>query len=119
VGSGSDSTAELDIRVAVGEESVTVELPDYAGTIPHADLEAIGRGSETPLQHSHGMELWLVRWAVLTSDGSLFVEECPPAETNTRVEDEAAAGTGDDTTASNPGEPVGCLRMRSRRVRQE
>ena len=118
-GSGSDSTPELDIRVTVGEESVTVELLDYAGTIPHADLEAIGRGSETPLQHSRGMELWLVRWAVLTSDGSLSVEECPPAETNTRVEDEAAAGTGDDTTASNPGEPVGCLRMRFRRVRQE
>ncbi|WP_159901563.1 PAS domain S-box protein [Salinirussus salinus] len=118
-GSGSDSTPEIDIRVTVGEESVTVELLDYAGTIPHADLDAIGRGSETPLQHSRGMELWLVRWAVLTSDGSLSVEESPPVETDTGVDDEAAAGTGNDTATPDCGEPVGCLRMRFRRARQE
>jgi PAS domain S-box-containing protein len=118
-GSGSDSTPEIDIRVTVGEESVTVELLDYAGTIPHADLETIGRGSETPLQHSRGMELWLVRWAVLTSDGLLSVEESLPVETDTGVDDEAAAGTGNDTATPDCGEPVGCLRMRFRRARQE
>ncbi|MFT4950015.1 MAG: hypothetical protein ACI9CA_002159, partial [Natronomonas sp.] len=56
------------------------------------DLNAIGRGSETPLQHSRGLELWLIRWAVLTSDGSLSVEECPAPDA------------------------AGCLRMRFRRA---
>jgi PAS domain S-box-containing protein len=103
---------DLTVRAVVEAESVRVELLDYAGTIPHDDLEAIGRGSETPLQHSRGLELWLIRWAVLTSDGSLSVGECsPPAE--------EPAGT-DSERASDPaapdGEAVGYLRMRFRRA---
>jgi PAS domain S-box-containing protein len=96
---GADAP-DLTVRVAVEGESVVVELLDYAGTIPDEDLNAIGRGSETPLQHSRGLELWLIRWAVLTSDGSFSVEECPP---------EADRDTADEET-------VGCLRMRFRRA---
>jgi PAS domain S-box-containing protein len=88
---GAD-TPDLTVRVAVEGESVAVELLDHAGTIPNEDLNAIGRGSETPLQHSRGLELWLIRWAVLTSDGSLSVEECPAPDA------------------------AGCLRMRFRRA---
>lgn len=96
---GADAP-DLTVRVTVEGESVLVELLDYAGTIPDEDLNAIGRGSETPLQHSRGLELWLIRWAVLTSDGSFSVEECPP---------EADRDTADEET-------VGCLRMRFRRA---
>ena len=102
---------DLTVRVTVDEEAVTLEVLDHAGTIPHDDLEAIGRGSETPLQHSRGLELWLIRWAVLTSDGSLSVEECLPPETD--------SGAGGDAADPDGQETVGCLRMRFRRARHE
>ena len=119
-----EAVPDLTVRVTAEEQTVTVALLDYAGTIPHDDLEALGRGNETPLQHSRGLELWLIRWAVLTSGGSFSVEESPPS----------AAGSGDDgsvaaddavgvrgTTADGPepGQPVGCLRMRFRRAEAE
>ena len=133
------SAPDLTVRVTADEGSVRIELLDHAGTIPRDDLEAIGRGSETPLQHSRGLELWLVRWAVLTSDGSLSVEECPPPEADSGADGGAATGTAvdpvggseDDTAGGSEGdtaggpeddtaapdrEAVGCLRMRFRRT---
>ena len=68
-------TPDLHVRVRVEDGAVVLEFLDYAGTIPGDDLESIGRGSETQLHHSRGLELWLFRWAVLTSDGSLTVGE--------------------------------------------
>ncbi|MEF8887444.1 MAG: PAS domain S-box protein, partial [Haloarculaceae archaeon] len=107
------ATPNLTVRVAVDGESVRVELLDHAGTIPHDDLEAIGRGSERPLQHSRGLELWLIRWAVLTSEGSLSVEEFRPPEHPAGTDREGAS----DPAASDR-EAVGCLRMRFRRAEE-
>ncbi len=102
---------DLTVQVTAEEGAVTVAVFDHAGTIPHDDLEAVGRGSETPLQHSRGLELWLIRWAVLTSDGSLSVEECLPPETD--------RGAGGDAAEPDGKETVGCLRMRFRRAGHE
>jgi len=118
-----EATPDLTVRVTVEDRSVAVELVDYAGTIPHDDLEALGRGSETPLQHSRGLELWLIRWAVLTSGGSFSVEESSVAagsgDDGGVAADDAADVRGTTADGPEPGQPVGRLRMRFRRAEVE
>jgi len=114
-GAVTNSPPDITVRVDVTDDAVTVELLDYVGTIPHDDLKAVDRGSETPLQHSRGLELWLIRWAVLTSSGSLSVEEGPPAGVGDGTDDEAV-DTGDDACGPDSQDPVGHVRMRFRRM---
>jgi len=71
---GADG-ARLTVRVGADDDSVWVDIHDRAGSIPEADLAAITRGTETSLHHAFGLELWLIRWAVLYSEGDLSVSE--------------------------------------------
>ncbi len=65
----------MDIHVeATGDDSVVhLDVTDRAGTIPQADLEAVAAEEETAIEHSRGLELWIVRWTVLSSGGEIDV----------------------------------------------
>ncbi len=73
-GSGArGDVMDVLIRVRRDGETVTVAVTDRGGTIPRADLEAIAAEQETAVDHSRGMELWIVRWTVLASGGETSV----------------------------------------------
>jgi PAS domain S-box-containing protein len=76
--------AGADERTGLVEVSVT-DLPDedvvevvVTDDGPGLDAEArraLARGEETPLEHTMGLGLWLVRWAVENVDGEMSVAE--------------------------------------------
>lgn len=93
---GDDPTAtDLAISVGADDDRVVVEIVDHGGGIPSADLEAVLEERETPLVHSSGLELWLVRWAVLYSEGTLSVAQDDP----TRVVLQLSRATDDAADA--------------------
>jgi PAS domain S-box-containing protein len=55
------------------EEDFVVEIRDRGGALTPADLHVVAHGTETPLEHTLGLELWLVRWATEQSRGEFGV----------------------------------------------
>lgn len=52
------------VRTSVGETFATVEIADDGPGLPEMERAVLDAGRETPLQHSSGLGLWLVRWIV-------------------------------------------------------
>jgi PAS domain S-box-containing protein len=72
------SNPVVTVRVADHIDSspdvVSIEVEDDGPGIPSPALEVIETGDETPLEHAHGLGLWLVSWIVSESDGSVEFE---------------------------------------------
>ncbi|MFT4945502.1 MAG: signal transduction histidine kinase [Halovenus sp.] len=65
--------AESSVTVGVREtpEGCTVRIADDGPGIPDSELDSLDRGVETPLQHTTGLGLWQLKWAVTTLGGEL------------------------------------------------
>lgn len=72
----------LDNAVRYAESTVTVDIDpqpdgcvvrvvDDGPGIPDWELASLDAGTESPLQHSTGLGLWQLKWAVTTLNGSL------------------------------------------------
>ncbi|ELZ89181.1 sensor histidine kinase [Haloferax sulfurifontis] len=74
---------EPEIHVAVWqlEGSVGVTVSDNGPGIPDAERDALMSGAETPLSHTSGVGLWLVRAIVDASGGSLAISTPKPRGT--------------------------------------
>lgn len=67
--------AEVSLRTAEGPPPVAcLSITDHGPGIPEAEPASTGEREETPLDHSRGVGLWLVRWTVEEADGELTVE---------------------------------------------
>jgi sensor histidine kinase regulating citrate/malate metabolism len=63
----------VTLRITAADEHVCLAVEDHGRTIDHTDLEVLAEEAETSLTHPEGLELWLVRWTVLYSDGEISV----------------------------------------------
>jgi PAS domain S-box-containing protein len=64
----------LSMRAATAEANrpwVEFTLRDDGAGIPATERAIIDEGTETPLKHSHDLDLWLVNWGVETLGGEL------------------------------------------------
>lgn len=83
--------SEPIVRVRVTDDldsspdTVSIEIEDDGPGIPSSTLDVIESGDETPLEHTHGLGLWLVSWVISESDGSVEFEEASPRGTLVRV----------------------------------
>ncbi|MFC7176132.1 ATP-binding protein [Halosegnis marinus] len=59
-----------------------LRVSDDGDPMPDVERRALSAGTETPLEHTQGIELWLVRWAVEGVGGRFRVED---TETGTTV----------------------------------
>jgi signal transduction histidine kinase len=77
------SSENSNITVSVTDRNDVVELRvhDDGETMPQIERRALMSGSETPLEHTQGIALWLVRWAVEGVGGQFRVD----AENGTTV----------------------------------
>ncbi|WP_338901320.1 sensor histidine kinase [Salinibaculum marinum] len=65
--------------VANGDgKTVVLRVSDNGPGIPANELELLQRGLETELEHSNGLGLWFIHWAVHASDGRIVFEENHP-----------------------------------------
>ena len=60
-----------------------VRIRDDGPGLPAAERRVLERGSETPLEHSSGLGLWLVNWAITAAGGTI---EFSVTESGTAIE---------------------------------
>ncbi len=65
----------LTLAVDVGVDSVRLQISDDGPRISRDELEAIELEEETPLKHTSGVGLWLIKWIVDASEGTLAFRE--------------------------------------------
>lgn len=53
-----------------GEDMVQIEIRNE-GSIPNVERYTLEEGAETPLEHSSGLGLWLIKWIVENAHGSI------------------------------------------------
>jgi len=66
--------AAATVRVRDEGDAVVTEIRDRGDTLTAAELGVVAHGTETPLEHILGLELWLVRWAIEQSRGEFEVD---------------------------------------------
>ena len=80
-------TVEVRVErvVDAGEPYVRVAVGDDGPGIPPTECRVLDRGSETPLEHSAGLGLWLVSWTVQASGGFVDIADREPRGTDVRL----------------------------------
>ena len=63
--------ADIELAVRTADDRVHIDVIDRGETIPESDFDVISREYESSTEHPDGLELWLVRWAVLISHGDI------------------------------------------------
>lgn len=72
---------QVEVSVETEDGSAVVRVADNGPGVERLTRLALDRGSESPLEHASGLGLWLVRWTVAASDGSLDISERVPRGT--------------------------------------
>ncbi len=87
-GEGEDGPSRVLVQVRDDpvEGVVEVEVADDGPEIVESGRRALERGVETSLEHTSGIELWLVRWAVDNVGGAVSVEPNEPRGTVVRLQ---------------------------------
>nr|WP_233510277.1 PAS domain S-box protein [Haloferax sp. Atlit-4N] len=75
---GDEVEIELSVADDDGPEQVVVRVADNGPGLPPLERESIMTGRESPLQHTNGLGLWFVRWAVTNSNGSMDIVDNQP-----------------------------------------
>jgi signal transduction histidine kinase len=81
-----DGVPSIDVtveRLHGGDSPIRISITDDGPGIPASEVELLGNGTETQLEHATGLGLWLVKWVVDYYDGELRIET--PASGGTRV----------------------------------
>ncbi|MFC7203957.1 histidine kinase N-terminal 7TM domain-containing protein [Haloferax namakaokahaiae] len=86
-------TVSLDSTVELAE-TVEIRIADNGPGIPSAELSVLRSGLETPLEHISGLGLWLVKWIVEQSNGSLRFDSNEPRGTIAVIRLQAATRDG-------------------------
>lgn len=71
----------VTVRVTRDAGQVRVSVADNGPGIPEQETDALSSPTETHLEHSSGLGLWLVNWAVSLSSGTLSVTKNDPRGT--------------------------------------
>jgi len=71
----------VEVTVRVAAVAVEVRVADDGPGLDELDRRALRRGIESPMEHTQGLGLWLVRWSVESADGELDVAENDPRGT--------------------------------------
>ncbi|SFR44008.1 histidine kinase N-terminal 7TM domain-containing protein [Halogeometricum limi] len=65
----------VSVTTRPADDEVEVRVVDNGPGIPPSELAALESGTETQLQHASGLGLWLVKWILSVSNGSISFEE--------------------------------------------
>ncbi|MDH5019721.1 MEDS domain-containing protein [Halobacterium rubrum] len=67
------------------EDTARIEIRNE-GAIPDVERYTLEKGKETPLAHSSGLGLWLIKWIVENAHGSIEFPDSNGDETRLRIE---------------------------------
>lgn len=63
----------VEISVVRSSELVTVAVADDGCGIPASEVESLELDEETPLKHTSGVGLWVVKWVTEASGGTVWI----------------------------------------------
>lgn len=72
---------EIDVTVERNSETVDVTIADNGPGLPKEERRVLDAERETPLDHTSGLGLWLVKWIVSRSGGEMTFGENEPRGT--------------------------------------
>ncbi len=80
--------AQPTVRVTTTSQDGTASIfiADDGPGIPVDELEVLRSQTETPLEHSRGLGLWLAYWSARTAGGSLVIEDCDDEGSTVRLD---------------------------------
>nr|WP_253805806.1 PAS domain S-box protein [Haloferax sp. Q22] len=78
---GDGVEVELSVFEDDAADQVVLRVTDNGPGIPRLERKSIMTGRESPLQHTNGLGLWFVRWAVTNSNGSMDIIDNEPSGT--------------------------------------
>jgi len=82
-----DPTVHVAIEAPDSEDGdITISVEDDGPGIPDHEIDVLSSDEETPLAHSEGVSLWMVRWIVNAADGEMLFEESDIGGTRVRLE---------------------------------
>lgn len=82
----SDPSIQITVlRTGSNTQSVQLEILDNGPGFPAEELVVHSAQTETPLQHSTGIGLWLTQWIIDSYDGDVSVENADAGGTNVTV----------------------------------
>lgn len=68
------SALTVDVTVTTDARQTRIRVSDDGSGLPEMEQEVLRNRTETPLQHSSGLGLWLTYWIVSTTGGEISVE---------------------------------------------
>jgi K+-sensing histidine kinase KdpD len=71
---GSTDEFAITLTAERRDGEVTLIITDSGPGIPQDEIDVLSAGTETNLQHGSGIGLWLMRWIVDRSNGTLTAE---------------------------------------------
>jgi signal transduction histidine kinase len=74
-------TAEIDISLTAENDQYRIDIADNGPGLPDHERSLLNGSSESPLEHSDGVGLWLVDWIVDESDGTVDIRDNSPGGT--------------------------------------
>ncbi|WP_169315616.1 histidine kinase N-terminal 7TM domain-containing protein [Halogranum rubrum] len=74
----TDGDCHVEISATATDDGVELRIADDGPGIPPHEQAVLASGRETPLEHSTGIGLWLVRWMVTRYGGSVRIEDNEP-----------------------------------------
>lgn len=99
----NDDDVTITVRVRRHEDDATsVVIADTGRGIPQVERRALRNAEETPLEHTEGLGLWLMYWAVTRSGGTAEFADNDPQGTVVRIrlpghrESDNTGGESDD-----------------------
>lgn len=76
---------EITVQITKDEDRVEYVVADTGHGVPRFELETLASLAEQPLHHCDGVGLWLMKWVVDASGGSLEFEDNQPQGTVVRI----------------------------------
>ncbi|WP_276257934.1 sensor histidine kinase [Haloglomus litoreum] len=83
----------VDVVVEARPDGYAISVTDDGPGIPEWELDSLETGTESPLEHSTGLGLWQLKWAVMTLNGELSFETGDGTTVEFIVPDRADAAT--------------------------
>lgn len=100
-----DGDPTVWIEIEETDDEVVVTVADDGPGIPETDRAAVERGSETPLEHTSGLGLWIAHWTATAVGGELRLGDREPRGTRVELRLPAVGSAPDDTEAEALADP--------------
>jgi signal transduction histidine kinase len=107
----NDGTPSVEVRIESDADEALLSVVDDGPGIPDGEISVLESGEETTLEHGSGLGLWVTKWLVDRSDGSIEFQTDDPRGTVVSLrlplsDTDAEVETDDSASQDSDAEPT-------------